>query len=1738
VNVFDLRDRVVDEYASYVRSFVDIRDGRIRAAVDKELKSGLLWPEPFVGLNPAFKPGAWVDELVAEGVLHQECSRIFRRKTEPTDDGDPLRLHRHQEDAIRRARDGKSYVLTTGTGSGKSLAYMVPIVDHVLRAGRGNGIKAIVVYPMNALANSQLGELEKFLNYGYPDQKGPVSFARYTGQENDERRNEIIASPPDILLTNYVMLELILTRVRERPLVGQAKGLRFLVLDEMHTYRGRQGADVAFLVRRTREACQATALQCVGTSATLASEGTLKIQQQQVAEVASLLFGARVDSDDVVVETLDRSTAIRGSADSAFVAALKTRVQRETAPTADYGGFIADPLSEWVEQELGLRDTGEGRLVRHAPRQLTGKSGAAMALAQATDLPEDVCLAALKSQLLAGYEAHQPETGRPAFAFRLHQFLSRGDTVYASLEPIADRYIGLEGQRFVPGGRDRLLYPLAFCRQCGQEYYIVRRHQDHGVRMEPRAFDDQTHDSPGLTDGYLYLNDERPWPDGDAAFERLPEEWIEQTPRGDVRIKSSQRDRVPRPYEIKPDGSDGSGSGPIVHFIPRPFRLCLYCGTGYSATQRSDFSKLATLGSGGRSTATTVVSLAALRWLRGHTDRKELQKLLAFTDNRQDASLQAGHFNDFVQTSLLRAALNKAVQAAGPNGLGHDELASKVFEELRLPFEEYAANPLAEFAAKKNTDAALRALLGYRLYVDLRRGWRLTAPNLEQCGLLRFRYESLDELCESNGHWVGLHPALASASPSTRERISAVLLDYMRRELCVQVDYLDTNFQEKLKLQSGQYLADPWRLDESERLEFARILFPRSERPGEFQGWTFLSGRGGLGRFLRLQSTFPDHHGRLSIPESERIVRELLDVLQRAGLVQKVHPPATADDPGGYQLMASGLRWSPGDGRQGQRDPIRMILAPESGVRANPYFTELYKALSAQPGSTGSTLEAREHTAQVPAMERERREQRFRSGDLPVLYCSPTMELGIDISSLNVVGMRNVPPAASNYAQRSGRAGRADQPALVFTYCSTGSPHDQYFFRRPQLMTSGQVSLPRLDLANEDLVRAHMDAIWLAQSHLSLGRNLTDVVDGSGEQPALELQPHIQAALTDPGHRDRAKARVQQALVDILPVLTSAPWWGPDWLDDTLGSVALRFEQACARWRDLYRNALAQAKNQDAIIRDATRPIAEKREAERRRQQAESQLRLLTSDTEEGLQADFGSYRYFATEGFLPGYSFPRLPLTAWIPGRRGGVGQDEYLQRPRFLAISEFGPRNIVYHEGSRYVIDQVQLPLDPSAAPGNRALITETVKRCGACGYLHPVRNGAGPDVCERCGIELDVRMEALLRLQHVYARRRDRINADEEERQRQGYEIATGMRFATHEGREVVRTAKVNAPDGTEIASLVYGPTATLWRINLGWRRRPPQDPLGFLVDVDRGRWAKGGDEDDDPDNDPAGGRVQRVIPFVEDRRNCLLVIPASPPDKTAMASLQAAMRDAIAAEYQLEDSELASEALPSAANRRRILFYEAAEGGAGVLRRMLDDPAALAAVARAALELCHFDPVTGTDLHRAPGARENCEAACYDCLLSYDNQIDHPLLDRQAARELLISLANSQVVSSPEADSRGAHLQKLLKLTSSELEKEWLRFVDGRRLRLPDRAAAIVEQVYTRPDFLYDGNALAAVYIDGPLHALADLAVRDAAQTNALENLGYTVIRFGHDEDWEGTVKRFPWVFGTIEGTTKL
>ena len=201
-NVFDFRDQLVSEYSTFSRSFSKIAASDISAKVEHEYSEGRYWPEPLIQINPNYRRSHTVQQLAAKGVLHSACGELFKAK-KPEGTPVDLFLYAHQMEALAKAEESKSYVVTTGTGSGKSLSFFIPIIDRILKAKDQDPkprTRAIVIYPMNALANSQLEELDKFL-HGYPIGQQPFTVARYTGQESRVERERIKNNPPDILLT-------------------------------------------------------------------------------------------------------------------------------------------------------------------------------------------------------------------------------------------------------------------------------------------------------------------------------------------------------------------------------------------------------------------------------------------------------------------------------------------------------------------------------------------------------------------------------------------------------------------------------------------------------------------------------------------------------------------------------------------------------------------------------------------------------------------------------------------------------------------------------------------------------------------------------------------------------------------------------------------------------------------------------------------------------------------------------------------------------------------------------------------------------------------------------------------------------------------------------------------------------------------------------------------------------------------------------------------------------------------------------------------------------------------------------------------------------------------------------------------------------------------------------------------------------------------------------------------------
>jgi hypothetical protein len=1218
-----------------------------------------------------------------------------------------------------------------------------------------------------------------------------------------------------------------------------------------------------------------------------------------------------------------------------------------------------------------------------------------------------------------------------------------------------------------------------------------------GGRVTPYTTESEAEAEADLIEaGYLMLADEA----NDWSVEQLPADWLE----ANGKVKKDYRPCVPQQMHYLPDGScsQTARAGAVrCWYQLKPFMLCLNCGEFYTRRDKDDFRKLSGLSSEGRSTTTTVLCASSLRHALVGDIPESAHKILSFTDNRQDASLQSGHFNDFVQVSLLRGAIYAALEEHG--SLRFDEIAERVLTASGLSVNDYAFDSgLAEDSPRaRAVRRTFRELLEYRIYEDLRRGWRVVQPNLEQCGMLRIDYDGLNELCQRDDRWQTL-PELLELTAEDRKTLLTALLDHFRKKLAIHASSLEETEQQQLRKKTAQELNDRWKFDEAAVMHTGeRFLLP-AEANGRRHliNGASLAENSLLGRWLRRE---------LSIPFNQYgdFISRLMSLLVTQGLLRRGEVRGAAF----VQLDAATLVWRKSDGQGPPVDPIysRRAANPayaEVERRANEFFRTLYQ----NTALLFRRLEGQAHTAQVRAREREERERRFRAGQLSALFCSPTMELGIDISDLRLVHLRNVPPTPANYAQRSGRAGRAKDPALVLTYCSAGSGHDQYYFRYREKLVAGSVRAPRLDLGNQDMVEAHLHAIWLAKVGLSVKSSITEFLDNTNIAAACPLRPEVSSQIT------LSETRLAECIAEARAILLScgadlldATWYSDEWLQAILRRAPVKFDESFDRWRSLYRAATLQfSEAQQARSRALNRD--EQQQARRLEDEAERQLNLLRNLNTTAEESDFYPYRYLASEGFLPGYNFPRLPVRVFIPR-----GDGEFIARSRFLGHTEFAPQNIIYHEGAKY---QVTRFLEP---PGGLEQRRQMVKICNSCGYW---QGSAENDQCENCATALDASNSdkvPVLEMANVRTERRERITSDEEERTRRGYDIRTCFRFAPNPGGQKRAQEAVVEVNGSPVLRLIYAPTATLYRVNNGWRNRREK---GFLVDLATGEMLN----NSPPANLPPSRQPQRpelVRLSVQDTTNLLLIYFVQDDwrgDERTITSLQYALQRGIEDFFQLEESELATERIGAGANQA-LLLWEAAAGGAGVLRRLVEERDALAQVAQSALTRCHFNT------EDEPDGKLDCLCACYECLLSYGNQRDHFRLDRHRARPLLDQLAHSVTDLRRAGRSHDEHYRWLHSLTDSrsELERRFIEHLYRTGRRLPDEAQRRLADFYAAPDFYYEPNV--CVFCDGTVHDEPAQKMKDETMRRQLKEY-YRVVVIRYDRDLEEQINQYQDIFG--------
>ena len=1704
MNIFDLHKDILNNYKLYIDSFINIADQRILDKVREDFDAGNLYPEPLVQFNPSYESGGKVEDLVKEGILLKEFNNIFYDET-----GNSWSIYKHQKEAIIKGNEGKDFIVTSGTGSGKSLTYISTIFNHLFKNPNKPGVKAIIVYPLNALINSQEAALNGF-EKNYENRTGnklPFTFKKYTGQEKQDYRDQVIANPPDILLTNYMMLELLMVRKADEGLrKAFLENIDYLVFDELHVYKGRQGADVSLLNRRIKAAANNKNIVCIGTSATMAT-GSIEEQKLEVSKVASRFFDSEFYAENVIVESLTYSTKEIILSKEMLQDAFYTEIK-----DLSKNAILENPIAIWLERNIAVRNEGNHRR-RNEPKSIKtiASEFSNETEINVTDAEKKIIeiLIWAESLNIENAKENNKETILP---FKLHQFISQTGYVYVTLEDAINRFITLDPNPFVKLSKNESELPVfqtVFSRATGEDFICVRKDtiesklifRDFNENLNPKNEDDlKVNDGSKIKKIRSRQQDE--YKDGYVLFEKdhhldinefidlLPKAWLNKSGS----IENSKNFLLPKEIYVLRDGtfSDCPNEGLKAWFIPAPLIYDPTCGLIYLEPKLSEKSKLISLGNEGRSTSTTLITLQTLLALYkkyGHQNLNE-QKIMSFTDNRQDASLQAGHFNDFIQVIHLRSAIEKVLKDSS-EPLQISELIFKVELTLNLPESEYAYNP-APNPNRPDEDnlKALRSYISYRIIQDLKRGWRYILPNLEQTALLEITYKNIDVVSSNETIWNNME-LLSVWSKEKRKEFLIQILNYFRNMYAIDFEMLRHENRLRVESELNQQLNKEklWSLDKGEKLDAPNFLSVQGADKATRE--IFIQSIGPSSRLAR----YVKHEFRkagLVQPDTEEynnFITRLLDVLHEENYLKKILINAEKGNKVAYQLILSKVLWMKGDKLTVNTDKTSYLSVDEEiKIKPHFYFQSLYQEdFSKLPKS----YIAAEHTGQIKNEEKIEREEKFNTGvELSALYCSPTMELGIDISSLNIVHMRNVPPNPANYAQRSGRAGRSGQSALVFTYASKVSPHDKHYFSAPVKMVAGVVQAPRIDLTNEELIRSHINATVLSFLNAEEFKpSLVDLIDIAGKSYKLKNDIKVKYQDVIDSRFEEIKKNIL-CLINGIPELLSTKWYTQSWLDNEIQSVPAKLEKSLLRWKKMYVDALRQMNEAHEIkISPIIKDNDTKRLANRSYFLAEERLNLLKNEkNKNSTLSEFYTFRYLASEGFLPGYNFTRLPIRAFL----GGKDKNEAISRPRFIGLKEFGPNNLIYHNGAKYKINRV--------TPNDISFDFSSIKISKTTGYAFLNEEGKGINQDPINGIPFDAsnmdKLEnRLLELEEVQSENTERISCMEEVRTSEGY--ITEMFLNTNDNLIDATKIKLTV-DGDELMKLFYAPAAKLILLNKKWKRGRED---GFDIGTKTGFFKTKKQLEKPNPEDP----YANIMLYTYDTSDILYIQPIKSLglSEEGVITMQYALEKAIEQLYNIEPVEIDARLMGSEENKN-IMLYESAEGSIGILKDIARNPAMLRKIFEESYKICGYDYETkGNKFPNRP-------KASYDDLLSYYNQMDHIKIDRHS----IIKALELLIVSNPDDTVSGTYEEKYEELKKglhhrSPGEKELLDYLFDNGYRLPDFTNHNMENFYVQPDFVYEKEK-ALVFVDGGIHKKALNKADDEKKRKIIELAGFDVL----------------------------
>lgn len=1368
---------IEDSYRGYIATTIHFADKSLQRQLESLLaEPGYLTRGPFLEAAAPYEGGETPRELVSDGVL---CEDMLRLGNGNRSSFDPDRkLYKHQVQALRMARAGQNYIVTTGTGSGKTECFLLPILDDILRefavTGPQAGVRALVIYPMNALANDQVKRLRGLLA------GTPITFGRYTGDtpetqgraedawakenpgEHHRMPNELIsreamrATPPNILLTNYSMLEYMLLRPKDAPFFSEGFGRtwRHIAIDEAHMYSGALGTEIAYLLRRLKARIGAGSegsprLHCYATSATMGSDS----ERLKIAQFAADLFGESFASGD-------GGGVIVGVHDSPLKDLRPTWGSLPLDVWGELREIVShDPLDEWrlrallgghlPQDEFGLFEQesnpslGLGRVLlgEESTRRLVS-----LMSQKSLDLTPRLDGDVIELPDIAGLDVNvltdmvevlcyaQRSVGVPIASSRYHSFLRGPEGLFFNPylgklrkeKMVSERVSGIDGP--VP------VYEIAACRHCGEGYLLGTEMLGKGgacARLDPRPSGDNPTDAEHYDPRVYYriLKDPTDVMDSEQLM------WL-----------------CPACGSLH-DESDGGG-----HVFAHPFAVrmpiargkaneensqCYHCGySNRYAIQPMRVSPEAV----GSVVCYDLVRLvppferqqdeapraSAGLFFQQSLDEPERARrpgnVICFSDRRQDAAYFAPAmertYNDVTIRQIIREAVDELFD--GSAGVLPSSVCDWISDEGR---RRYGAGLLGTNAR----NMALSWMLG-EMMTDAPRN------SLEALGVVRFEPTRLLSVMNRLGPDVARQQiaalgggALSQITTEDYLRFVRYCLDSLRRAGAVAVPSgVDRLLKRRTRV--SPVLVRP-RVDGRAGNLYS---FIGNERGSENSRSAFVR------RYMRkvhgVELSRTDSTALLS--SVYQFLTSLLDYLEKneglmlwSGSMEEfrldmdlweLYPCRNDDQVFVCDVCGCEYHWDYGGVCPTHRCEGHLHETTFDGAgERDAHYKKAYR-------DDPLPIRIEEHTAQLSSERAREVQNAFIRGEVNVLSCTTTFELGVDVGDLRSVFMRNVPPTAANYTQRAGRVGRrAGKPGYAVTFARL-RPHDLALFKDPERIIRGSNPAPCCYLDNEAIAFRHLFAVVLSDYFRYLQEH------GNGDA-AHTYHAFLDLSKADPAEMDDLRGYLGRHPSSVANQLDRVFEKGSrvrrglgidnwSWIDRLVGSEEGRLVHVHEMKSDDYCRV---------------------EEAEKRYQAEGSRAKARAMSSSLESQEKQRTIDVLAECGVLPKYGFPTDLVELHIPAEEQSVKTPKLrLQRGLRQAIREYAPGNEVIAD--KHVWKSVGI-----RKPRERGLEVRRYGRCPKCrSFVWPIDDLSEEGPCPVCHATVQLTQKMLIPSEGFYA------------------------------------------------------------------------------------------------------------------------------------------------------------------------------------------------------------------------------------------------------------------------------------------------------------------------------------------------------------------------------------------------